>query len=103
MSTPQSIPHFTPRFRIGLRTGLSALGVLVAVAVTVIGLALTGAHHATVATPVTAPQAAAGSMPQTHFLGPRQEQAASGATATTGAGTPAPHYICLGAARRCLR
>jgi hypothetical protein len=32
MSTPQSIPHATPRSRIGLGTVLSALGALVAIA-----------------------------------------------------------------------
>jgi len=106
MSTPQSIPHLTPRFRIGLGTTLTALGVLVAIAVSILILALTGANNTTVATPVTASQAASGSTPQVHYLGPRQEQAATdahsgGTRPTAGAGNPAAH--CLGAAQRCLR
>jgi len=46
MSTTQSIPHVTPRFRIGPRTVLTALGLLIAIAVTITILALT-AHHTT--------------------------------------------------------
>ena len=109
MSTPQSIPHVTPRVRIGLGTTLTALGVLLAIAVTITILALTGANsnQTTVATPVTASQAASGSTPQTRYLGPRQHQAAtdqqSGTTITAGAGRRAGHYACLGAAQRCLR
>ncbi|MGB8881531.1 MAG: hypothetical protein WCD11_34875 [Solirubrobacteraceae bacterium] len=108
MSAPQSIPHVTHRFRIGLGTMLTALGVLLAVAVTIIILALTGANHTTVATPVTASAAANGSTPQTHYLGPRQQRAAinpqnGGITATASAGKPAPLYSCLGAVQRCLR
>jgi hypothetical protein len=108
MSTPHSIPHVTPRFRIGLGTALSALGVLLAIAVTVILLALTGANHTTIATPVTASQASTGSTPQAHYLGPRQQRAAINpqsvpGTTTTGASNPAAHYACLAAARRCLR
>lgn len=108
MSTPQSIPHVTPQFRIGLGTALSALGVLVAIAVTVTFLALTAANHSSVATPVTASQASAGSVPQVHYLGPRQQQAAINAqsvagTTTAGASNPAAHYTCLGAGHGCLR
>jgi hypothetical protein len=94
--------------RLGLKPALTALGVLLAIAVTVIILALTGASHTTVATPVTAPQAASSSIPQVRYLGPRQVHAALnphrgwGTAITAGAGTPA-HYDCLGAARRCLR
>ena len=108
MSTPQSIPRLTPRSRIGLGTMLTALGVLVAIAVTITILALAGANSTTVATPVTASQASGGSMPQTHYLGPQQQQAAvgprtGGTASTAGVGNPAPHYTCLGAVQRCLR
>jgi hypothetical protein len=109
MSTPQSIAHVTPRLRIGLGRVLTALGILVAVATTVIILALTGAHHASVATPVAPTNAGVTSRPHTHYLGPRQMHAAlnpqsSGVTLpTAGTGNPAPTYICLGASKRCLR
>jgi hypothetical protein len=105
MSTHQSIPHLAPRVRIGLGTVGTALGVLVAIAVAITILALTGANHTTVATPVTASQAAAASTPQVRYLGPRQEQAARAASTSpaAGIGNPAPHYTCLGAAQRCLR
>jgi hypothetical protein len=90
MSTAQSIPHLTTRFRIGLGPLLTAVGVLVALAVTITILALTGTHHTTVATPVTASQAASASTPQTRYLGPRQAQAAlhGGTTATAGVVNP---------------
>jgi hypothetical protein len=107
MSTSQGIPHPAPGFRIALRTVLTALGVLLAIAVTITFLALTGANHTTVATPVTASQAAAGSTPEIHYLGPRQNSAALSATPTSGASglaaDPAPHFTCLGDAQRCLR
>lgn len=108
MSTPQSIPHLTPRSRIRRGTLLTALGVLLAIAVAIIMLALTGTNHTTLATPVTASQAAASSTPQVRYLGPHQEHAAinpqsRGITPATSAGNPAPHYNCLGAARSCLR
>ena len=84
---------------------LTAVGVLVAIAVAITIMALTGANDTTVATPVTASQAAAGPTPQTHYLGPRQEHAAhtDGTTPAAGIGNPAPHYTCLGVARGCLR
>lgn len=108
MSTPQSIP-LTARIQIGLGTAMTAFGILVAIAVSITILALTGANHTTVTTPVTASQAAAGSTPQIHYLGPRQEQAAinpqSGGdnASTAGVGNPPAGYACLGAARSCLR
>ena len=105
MSTPQSIPHLTPRFRIGLGTALSVLGVLVAIAVAVTILALTGANRHPVPVPGTAAHAAGGSAPQTRYLAPHQELAAqdAAATDTAGIGNPTPHYTCLGAAQRCIR
>lgn len=51
MSTQQSIAGVAPRLRIGLSKALLALGVLVAVAVTVVTLALTGANRTNVAIP----------------------------------------------------
>lgn len=107
MSTPQSTLHLTPRFRIGLRTVLSALGVLVAIAVTITILALTGANHTTVATPVTASQAAGN---PTHATAPSAaaveaatDPQSGGTTRAAGAANAAAHYACLGAAQRCLR
>lgn len=111
MSTPHSIPR-APRFRIGLGTLLTALGVLIAVAITITFIALAGATHTTIATPATPTQAAAGSTPHTQYLGPQQQSArpnpqtaqinGGGITPTTGADNPAPHYTCLGAAHHCL-
>jgi hypothetical protein len=109
MSTPNSTAPVAPRFQIRVGTVLTALGALVAIAVTVITLALTGADHSTVATPATASQVASGSTPQVQYLGPRQlgatlnGQGGGGTTPTAGAGNVAPHYACLGAAQRCLR
>jgi hypothetical protein len=128
MSTPQSIPHPGPRYRIRPGTLLTALGFLLAIAVTIIVLALTSANHTTLATPVTASQAAGSSTPQTQYLGPHYERTvrprpistglprvspllqtrpisrpSGGITPATSAGNPAAHYNCLGAARSCLR
>jgi hypothetical protein len=107
MSTPQSVP-LSPRVRIGLGTTLTALGVILAVAVAITILALTSADQTTVATPPTVSQAASGSAPQVHYLGPRQERAISrqgggGITPTAGAGNAVSHYSWLGAAQRDLR
>ena len=59
MSTPHTIARVTPRLRIRPGTVMTALGVLVAIAVTIGILALTGTHHTTVTTPATTSQAAA--------------------------------------------
>ena len=105
MSTPQSIPRATPRVRIGRGTVLTALGVLAAIAVTIIILALTSANHTTATSPVAASQVTGASTPDTHYLGPRQEHAAINPQSrdSTSAGDPTAHYACLGAAQRCLR
>jgi hypothetical protein len=105
MFTTQHIEPITPRLRIRPGTVLTALGVLVAIAVTIVFLAVTGTHHTTVTTPATASQAAASATPQTHYIGPRQQQAP---TTTHGAASAASaelaaHSTCLGAAQRCLR
>ncbi len=100
MSTPQTITRPTPRSRIRPGTVLTALGALVAIAVTIAILALTGTHHTTITSPATTSQAAASATPHTHYLGPQQQQAP---TTTHGAATAAAHYSCLGAAQRCLR
>jgi hypothetical protein len=89
MSTPQTIARVTPRFRIRPGTVVTALGVLVAIAVTIGILALTGTHHTTVTTPATTSQAA-GATPQTHYLGPRQQQAPA---TTHGAATAASQRV----------
>ena len=109
MSTSQGIPHLTPRIRIGLRTVLTALGVLAATAVTIVILALPGANHTTATTPSTPSQAATGSPPQIHYLGPQQTRAELRPSASNtdasgpAAGDSAPHFTCLGDAQRCLR
>jgi len=104
MSTPQSIPHLTPRFHIGLGTVLTALGVLIAIAVTITILTLTGTSQTSVTSPVTAPQGTDVSVPEVHYLGPRQTQALSQTTSQSGsAAASAPRYTCLGDAQRCLR
>ena len=107
MSTAQGIPHLTPRFRIGLGTVLTAFGILAAIAVSILILALSGANNTTAASPSTASQAAASSTPEIHYLGPRQTAAALSATTTSGAsgfaGNLAPRFTCLGDAQRCLR
>jgi hypothetical protein len=104
MSTPETIARVTPRSGIRPGTIVTALGVLLAISVTIALLALTGTHHTTVTTPAKTSPAAASASPQTHYLGPRQQQAlptTHGASAAS-AGPSAP-YVCLGAARRCLR
>lgn len=105
MATPQTITRTTPRVGIRPGTVLTALGVLVAIAVAIVILALTGTHHTTVATPAATPQVGASATPGTHYLGPRQEQALAiiHSTASTASGGAAGHYTCLGAAQRCLR
>jgi hypothetical protein len=111
MSTPQPIARVAPRFRIRLSTLITALGALVAITVSIAILALTGAHHTTAKTPPTPVQATGGSVPATHYLGPRQQREGltaqtaptEGGATPTGAGNPVPHYTCLGAAQqRCL-
>lgn len=108
MSTHHSIAARTPRFRIRPGTMATGLGVLVAIAVTIVLLSLAGTHHSTVAIPPTAASTAGVSMPQVHYLGPRQTQVVltpnRGAVApSSGAGAPAQRYTCLGAAGRCVR
>lgn len=107
MSTPHSIPRLAPRVRIGQGTVLTAAGALVAIAVTIVILTLTGAHQTTVALPATTSQAAGGAAPQVHYLGPRQTRAALAPTTSqsgVASGGLAARYACLGVAqRRCLR
>jgi hypothetical protein len=105
MSTTQGISHLTPRVRIGFGTVLAALGVLVAIAVTIGLLALTSANHTAAAIPSATSPAVAGSAPEIHYLGPRQTSAALSATTSSGLGASdrAPHITCLGDAQRCLR
>jgi hypothetical protein len=105
MSTTQGVPHLTPRVRIGFGTLLAALGVLVAIAVTIALLALTSANHTAAAIPSTPSPAAVGSTPEIHYLGPRQTSAALTATTTSGLGGSdlAPRLTCLGDAQRCNR
>ncbi len=101
MSTPHTITRVTPRSRIRPGAVLTALGVLVAIAVTIVFLALTGTHRTTVTTAATSSQAAASATPHTHYLGPRQQQAPT--TSHGAASAASAHSTCLGAAQRCLR
>ena len=99
MSTHQSIAPLTPRFRIRPGIVATALGVLIAIAVTTVFLTVGSAHHATLATPVTPAPTAGIAAPQLHYLGPLQQRAAS--SPNSGAVSPssdagAPHYTCLG-------
>jgi hypothetical protein len=70
MPTPQTITRVGPRFPTRQTALLTALGVLIAVAVSIAFLALTGAHHTTTTTtiPVTSP-AASGSASQGNYVG----------------------------------
>ena len=115
MSTPQTIAFPAPRLRLRHATLLTALGVLVAITVTVAVLALTtGAQHNATAVPVTSSAAIGGSVPAVRYLGPRQVSAAAldpqptqlqafGATPTAAASHAALLHSCLGDAQRCLR
>ena len=62
MSTPQTITRVTPRSRIRPGTVLTTLGVLIAIAATIVILGLTGTHHTTLTTPATTSQPAAASL-----------------------------------------
>jgi hypothetical protein len=100
MFTTQPIEPLTPRLRTRPAMVLTTLGVLVAIALTIGILALTGTHHTTITTPATTSQAAASATPHTQYLGPRQQQASN---TSHGGASAAAHYSCLGAAQRCLR
>jgi hypothetical protein len=112
MSTPQTVALPAPRLRIRQATLLTALGLLVAIAASIVILALTGANHTTATIPATASQATSVSMPQIRYLGPQQlraalkqpttQTAASDAISTADAENAMLNY-CLGAAQRCLR
>jgi hypothetical protein len=104
MYITRNIPPATVQFGVKPRTILlTALGVLLAIAVTVVIVALTGANHATGATAVTASQAVSGQA-QVHYLGPRQTRFRVNPTSIPGDGSrPAAHYTCLGVARDCRR
>ena len=106
MDRPQPIAPLTPRLRIKPGAILTALGVLVAIAVTIMFLTLTATnHHTTVAIPATTPQPAATTTPHTNYLGPRQQQARTTANGAARAaeGDRAAHYAYLGAPQRRLR
>jgi hypothetical protein len=115
MSTPQAIAFPAPRVRFRHATLLTALGVLVAIAVSISVIALTtGGHPAAATSPVSVSQATPGSVSEVHYLGPRQIGAialnpqttqlqAVGTTPTADASNTVLHYSCLGAAQRCVR
>jgi hypothetical protein len=105
MSTPQSIA-LTPGLRIGRRTTLIALGLLLAIAMTLTVLTLTSSGQTTGTTAAAASYAVGGSTQQVRYLGPRQEHAIpqnGGGTSTAAPSTLLMHYTCLGAVQRCLR
>ena len=109
MYTPQPIEPLTPRFRIRPGTVVTALGVLVAIAVTIGILALTGTNHTTLPIPATTSHAADGTAPHVHYLGPQQTRAWLNPATTQGdatgpvTGDHVPQYTCLGIAEHCLR
>ena len=111
MSTPQSIALPAPRLPVRQATLLTALGLLVAIAASILILALTATDHTAATTPATASPATSASVPQIRYLGPQQLRAAqeqttqmadSGSTSTAGANNAVLRY-CLGAPQRCLR
>jgi hypothetical protein len=103
MSTPQTIALRAPRFRIRQARLLTALGLLVAIAASIVILELSGANHTGATTPATVSQATSVAVPQVRYLGPRQEHALQ-TTQTQATGTTMPQYTCLGPAQeRCLR
>ena len=101
MYTTQRIEPITPRFRTRPGTVATTVGVLVAIALTIVILAFTGTHHTTVPTSASPSQAAASDTPHTHYLGPRQQQAPTSSHGATS--TASTHSTCLGAAQLCLR
>jgi hypothetical protein len=69
---------------------LTALGVLIAIAVTLIILTQSSAANTTVATPVTASDSG-GSVPHVRYLGPHQIQAAALSMTTAHSGSATGH------------
>lgn len=100
MSTTQSMTHATPRFRIGLRVGLVALGLLIAVAVTAVIVALSGGSQTSGANtaahyPPLIHYHGTGQADATRYLGIAQAHG-GGTSATPVASRPAPatHLNC---------
>jgi NO-binding membrane sensor protein with MHYT domain len=77
MSTVKSTAPLTSGFQHKFAAVLTALGAVVAVGVTVLALALTGANRTPIATAVTGSQVTADAMPQVHYMGPHQLQIAA--------------------------
>ncbi|MBV8998778.1 MAG: hypothetical protein JO304_06945 [Solirubrobacterales bacterium] len=69
MTTPESIPRAAPRLHTAIGRGLVALGALVAVAVTVLFLALTGANRTNQTGFVTATQSSTAYLPPIRYHG----------------------------------
>jgi hypothetical protein len=95
MTTPQTNAHIAHRLRIRPATPLTALGVLVAIAVSILILALTHAHRTATGSPVTPSQAAGGSVPELHYLGPRQVGAGREPQTARVHGDATAQYRCL--------
>lgn len=103
MSTPQTIAVPAPRLQIRPATLLTAFGLLIAIAASILILTLTGGNHTTATASATAVQATSVSVPQIRYLGPRQVHAAL-TPQTEASGSTLAHYTCLGPAQeRCLR
>ena len=83
-------------------TVLTALGVLIAIAVTIMFITLTGTHHTTAAIPATTPNPPL-PPPRTPTTSGHANSRPQPPAASAAAGEPAAHYACLGAAQRCLR
>jgi hypothetical protein len=71
MSAPQTIRRAGPGFRTRQAARLTALGVLIAAAVSIAILALTSAHHITTTSPLTPFQAASSSVSRVNYVGTR--------------------------------
>jgi hypothetical protein len=105
MSTPQTTAPVAPRFAIRPATLATAIGVLVAITVSIVILVLTGSSHNNTTIPLTPSQAGSGSVPQIHYLGPRQDGAgvkpltprvhSDAQASAAGASNPAPRYTCV--------
>jgi hypothetical protein len=69
MSTPQSVTHVVPRIRVGHATRLTALGLLVAIFVSIVTLALSHTNHTSATIPFKAFEPTGASVVKVHRLG----------------------------------
>jgi hypothetical protein len=93
MSTAQGITQAAPRLRIGLRAGLVALGVLVAVAVTAVIVAFSGGSRTS------------GAVPTAHYAAPtgaRIDHRGLRASSVTSASARHPNCVFVRPEHRCI-